>query len=145
MSMEWIIIIFWLVPAFITDAEACHFWRLKDEGDLCGMMAACGFGWPIVIIVMLCERNERKRQANIEKSRPNSTNRTSFDPIRTGFPPTLKKKYWEHPSETVGRRFNTPDGMYYVISWTPLDHGTDAGDDTLEDAGTMTVERCVAK
>jgi hypothetical protein len=152
-SNSWMIIAFWGVPALVTIGAGEKFFQLRGgntcgtdnpnyEHDIAGLIPACIFGWPVVVIVMICKHISRRMREGKEKA--SGLNTTSFNPIKTGFPTTLKKEYWEHPSKTVGREFETPDGMYYVVSWTPLDHGTDAGDDTLEDAGTMTVERCVA-
>jgi hypothetical protein len=43
----------------------------------------------------------------------------AWNPIIKGYPRSLKKEYWEHPSKMIGRDFDHFDGRYQVVDWRP--------------------------
>jgi len=85
-----------------------------------------GFLWPITILVLLylCRNFFKKGNVIIQ-----------MNPFQKGYPPTLERKYWEIPSDMIGREFDSPLGVFRVIGWEP-----NGGPDCSYDDGIMTFE-----
>ena len=62
-------------------------------------------------------------------------NKISWNPMIRGYPPDLCKKYWDLPSDMIGKEFINNGIKYRVQKWS--DRGDNNASDFLEDDGVM--------